>query len=110
MDRHRLYNKYKRDQETKRFYNSKAWEVCRTNVLIRDYYLCQECLKDKRIKIYDVVHHIKPLRDYPELSLVESNLISLCHACHNRIESKNEQEIENKDINLIEEKGNEEIF
>lgn len=108
MDRHQLYNKYKRDREAKRFYNSKAWNVCRTNVLIRDYYLCQECLEDKLIRVYDVVHHIKPLKDYPELSLVEDNLISLCHACHNMIENK--QEKENKNINLVEEKGNQEIF
>src|SRR5690625_3152562 len=108
MNRHQLYNKYKRDKEVKQFYNSKAWEVCRTNVLIKHHYLCQECLKNKIIKVYDVVHHIKPLKDHPELALTEDNLIPLCHACHNRVE--NEQNIENKNINIVAERGNEEIF
>ena len=32
-----------------------------------------------------MVHHIKPRRDYPELALVDSNLISLCDECHNKM-------------------------
>lgn len=107
FDRHQLYNKYKRNKEVKKFYNSREWEVCRTKVLIRCYYLCQECLSRKRIKVYDVVHHIKPLLDHPELALAEDNLIALCHACHNRIES--EQGYVTKGINFVEVEGNEEI-
>ncbi|WP_368652379.1 HNH endonuclease [Ornithinibacillus sp. 4-3] len=108
MNRHQLYNKYKRDQEAKKFYNSKAWEICRTNVLIRDYYLCQECLKNKLIVVYDVVHHIKSRLEYPELALTEDNLICLCHACHNRIE--NAVETKEKGIKLIEMGANPEII
>lgn len=109
VSRQTLYNRYKRDKESKQFYNSKAWEVCRTNVLIDNYYLCVECLKNKIIKVYDVVHHIKPLRDYPELSLVESNLIPLCHSCHAIAENDTEQ-LENRNINVIESGGNKEII
>lgn len=111
LDRHAYYNKYKRDKKSKQFYNSKAWEVCRTNVLIKYYYLCKECLDNKTIKVYDVVHHIKPLRDYPKLALVESNLIPLCHACHNRMENdiKNNEKEENRRINVVEFGANEEI-
>lgn len=29
------------------------------------------------------VHHIKHLKDNPELALVDSNLTSLCGSCHN---------------------------
>lgn len=29
-----------------------------------------------------MVHHIKPLRDAPELALDLANLVSLCDACH----------------------------
>jgi len=29
------------------------------------------------------VHHIKHLKDFPELALVDSNLESLCFTCHN---------------------------
>lgn len=100
------YNQDRR--EAKRFYNSKAWETCRHMALRRDYYLCQYCLDNKFIKVYDVVHHIKPRRDYPELALDIDNLISLCHTCHGIAES-NTKQISNK-INAIEFGGNEEIF
>lgn len=108
VNRHQLYNKYKRDQDAKRFYNSKAWEVVRTLALNRDYYLCQECMKNKSIVVYDVVHHIKSRKDYPELALTLENLISLCHACHNKIES--EGEIRDRGINIIETEDNPEII
>lgn len=81
---HYLYDKYKRDQEARSFYKSKAWEKVRRLVLIRDNYLCQSCLIDKKIIKADVVHHIKELKDYPELGLEMTNLISWCHSCHNR--------------------------
>ena len=115
MNRHQLYNKYKRDQEAKQFYNSDPWETARTLALIRDFYLCQECLKNKIIRAYDVVHHIKPRRLFPQLALVLSNLICLCHACHNKIENElrngNENSIlENKKINFIDSGANKEIF
>lgn len=29
-----------------------------------------------------MVHHIRPLRDAPELALDLANLVSLCDACH----------------------------
>lgn len=86
MNQHQLYDKYKRNQEAKRFYNSKEWGICRENVLIRDDYLCQECLKDPENPLIpaDMVHHIKPLEEYPELALNEDNLESLCNSCHNK--------------------------
>ena len=31
----------------------------------------------------DEVHHIKELREYPELALDDDNLVSLCAKCHN---------------------------
>lgn len=108
LNRHKLYNKYKRDQEAKRFYNSKAWNKTRTLALIRDYYLCQMCLRNKLIVVYDVVHHIKSLKDYPELALTLENLISLCHACHNKVES--EGGIRDRGINIIEPEDNPEII
>lgn len=108
MNRHQLYNKYKRDKDAQRFYNSKAWNETRTIALIRDYYLCQECLKNKIIKAYNVVHHIVPLKESTELSLDIDNLISLCHECHNRVE--NEGNTRELNINVIEIEGNAEII
>ena len=64
------------------FYHSSAWRRVRKLALQRDNFICQHCLKLGRIKPATEVHHIKPLRDYPELSLDVSNLIGLCWECH----------------------------
>jgi len=80
----KYYDKYKRNQEARVFYKSAAWEKVRKLALIRDNYLCQECLRNGMITKADVVHHIKELKDYPELALVLDNLECLCHSCHNK--------------------------
>ncbi|MED4206583.1 HNH endonuclease [Neobacillus mesonae] len=84
-ERHKLYDKHRRDKESAAFYNSKPWKVCSNRIRMRDHYMCQLCLTDKKIKPVDFVHHIKELRDVPKLSLTESNLISLCAGCHRRV-------------------------
>lgn len=94
----RKYDKYKRNQDAKRFYNSKEWIKCRELVLIRDRYLCRECFRNNKVTPADVVHHIKELSDYPKLALMLSNLESLCHRCHNRIHGK-EKGMQEKKLN-----------
>lgn len=101
MTRHRLYDKYKRNQDSKRFYNSAKWIKARTLALNRDNYLCQECLRNKTITVADVVHHIQHLRDYPELGLTLENLESLCHTCHNKDHSTKDESNKNKRSNRI---------
>ena len=44
---------------------------------------CQKCKNKGKYHKAETVHHIKHLKDFPELALVDSNLISLCNACHN---------------------------
>ncbi len=67
------------------FYQSDEWKQKRLDILDRDNYLCQYCLKNKnKIKIANTAHHIKHLSDYPELALINSNLISLCKKCHDK--------------------------
>jgi 5-methylcytosine-specific restriction protein A len=67
------------------FYNSKKWKDKRQYILRRDHYLCQECKKYGRNVEAKIVHHIKEVEDYPELKLVNSNLVSVCKACHNKV-------------------------
>ena len=64
-------------------YNTVAWKAKRKKILRRDGYMCQECRRYGRIREATEVHHIKHADEYPELAFVDSNLISLCHACHN---------------------------
>lgn len=87
-ERDKHYNRYKRDQETQKFYDGRAWRRTREQIMMRDNGMCQHCLKENKIIHADVVHHIKYFKDYPELALDIKNLISLCHACHNKIHSK----------------------
>ena len=44
--------------------------------------LCVDC--KPRAETATEVHHIKPLAEYPELKLVESNCMGLCKQCHSR--------------------------
>ncbi|MEL3973057.1 HNH endonuclease signature motif containing protein [Rossellomorea oryzaecorticis] len=82
------FDKYKRDSKAEKFYNSKAWRKTRNIVFQRDTGLCQDCLKRDKIVSGDVVHHKVELLDGEKgwaLRLDHSNLITLCHDCHNSI-------------------------
>ena len=86
------------DKEAKRFYNSKQWKIKRICILERDNYECCDCrerLKEaavkgvylnpeqRKIHMAADVHHIKSLKEHPELRLDDDNLVSLCSECHN---------------------------
>lgn len=89
-------------QECRIFYNGMEWRNMNSYIKDRDNYECQECKrsgkvsldiyeknKNDRKKIKLVVHHIKELKDYPELALDENNLETLCVDCHNKIHGRN---------------------
>ena len=86
---------------TDKFYKSTDWEEMREFILFRDKYVCQffkgdfEQYGHKPEKIdfvrANTVHHIKPLREYPELCLEPSNLISLSRDAHEIIEGRADQ-------------------
>lgn len=71
-------------KQVKPFYKTAAWLKCRADILVRDVYLCQPCFRKHKIKLADLVHHIKALEDYPDLALDWDNLESVCDACHNK--------------------------
>lgn len=69
----------------KAFYNSAAWLHIRDEVLEEQHHECQIC-KAKGIYTEAVtVHHIKHLRQHPELALNKSNLMAVCKDCHNEL-------------------------
>lgn len=53
---------------------------------LRNHPLCAECLKDGRTEPASEVHHKVPLAAGGDHSL--SNLMSVCRACHNRLEPR----------------------
>jgi 5-methylcytosine-specific restriction endonuclease McrA len=74
--------RYKRDKKYHDFYNSPEWERIRQAVIARDHALCQDCLKEHRIKLYDTVHHIEPIKTNWNKRLNIDNLVCLCESCH----------------------------
>jgi hypothetical protein len=79
---HRHYDKYKRDPEAKRFYNSAVWKRVRKKKLAQDP-VCQRCSQAWATD----VHHTKPLAECtPEEAIDLDMLESLCHPCHTSIE------------------------
>lgn len=65
------------------FYDSKLWKQQRRHALDRDRYSCRDCGARA-----EEVHHIVELSpsniaDY-NITLSLSNLVSLCHECHNK--------------------------
>lgn len=64
------------------FYKSARWKKKREHILRRDKYLCRNCRRYGRIRERTEVHHIKHADEFPELWWDDSNLVSLCKACH----------------------------
>lgn len=71
------------------FYYSKPWKHARLRALDRDHGMCVRCMarfyqggaKPRRA---EMVHHIIPREERPDLALDLSNLESLCSICHNK--------------------------
>lgn len=69
------------------FYMSYVWRKKRLEILERDNHECQICKEEGRVttetdKESLIVHHIKELKEFPELGLDNDNLISVCRYCH----------------------------
>lgn len=75
--------------EEGKFYTWNSWRRLRKEVLAFDRFECQDCKKRGRYSPAVCVHHIKHLRDRPDLALSiwdhetgERQLVSLCRHCH----------------------------
>lgn len=74
------------------FYKGQQWKACREIAMKKAGGLCENCLKDGRIKAAVVVHHIIPITPEnitnPEITLNLANLQALCTDCHAAIHAK----------------------
>lgn len=94
------------------FYKSTDWKYKRLEILERDKNTCQFFLLNwndgkhfpDEFKIVGAkyVHHIKPLKDYPELCLDDDNLISLSFEAHEIVEDRIKLFINKKKSNIDE--------
>ena len=86
-----FYDRFCRDKESKRFYQSAQWRAVKEMKLARDP-LCETCLQAGRDAVKaDVVHHMIPIKKGTKKVDLDF-LVSLCHACHNQIESEMEKD------------------
>lgn len=85
-DADKRYDRFKRNQDSKSFYNSKAWKLKRQEILSRymglDLY---ELFINKTIVYADTVHHIHELIEAPLLALEDDNLIPFSAGTHDLI-------------------------
>jgi len=109
MNSYKRYDKYARDKKRDKFYHSTAWKKARELALIRDHYLCQVCLKQKKIKNAEMVHHIVEVKDDFDKALELGNLQSLCNSCHNTMHGNNKN-TKSKTLKVMEFKPNRNIF
>lgn len=71
------------------FYSWPEWRELRPQVLKLDHYECQLCKARGRFRRGYIVHHVKHLRDRPDLALSvydpdtgERQLVTVCKRCH----------------------------
>lgn len=74
----------RRDPRTVSFYHGTKWKNLREHILVRDNYLCQDCLSRERLVAAEEVHHIIEVKEDWDKRYGEDNLVSLCKSCHRR--------------------------
>lgn len=84
------------------FYKTKRWERLRAAILQRDGYRCQMAAHAGKSIPADTVHHIFPLKDYPEYRWEPWNLISLSRAAHEKLHYRSDDKLTYKGRLLLE--------
>ncbi len=72
------------------FYTSRAWRRKRKEIIDRDNNECRICREEGRVTTETkedplIVHHIKELKDRPDLCLTDENLLTVCNDCHENV-------------------------
>lgn len=75
-------------KQTKTFYKTRKWRSKATRIKRRDGYECQESKRYGMPEEAEVVHHIYPREEYPELAYSSWNLISLSNKNHNKMHDR----------------------
>lgn len=82
---HKNESEFKRDPAVQRLYDRK-WQA-RRRVQLSAHPWCEVCLSKGIYTPATDVHHVSPHRGDKEL-FISSPLMSLCHACHSEITSR----------------------
>jgi 5-methylcytosine-specific restriction endonuclease McrA len=75
------------------FYNDRYWRRLSNEIKQEQHNECQICAENGKKGYADVVHHVKHIRDFPELAYSRyyydssgnrcRQLVTLCYQCHN---------------------------
>lgn len=77
-----------------KFYESRQWKQLSRQVIAEYHGECFLCRQQKKLTRAVLVHHVRPLREYPELAYSRTyrdkggeyiQLMPLCFECHERI-------------------------
>lgn len=77
-----------REDRLVKFYQSPPWRKLRQKAMKRDNYECQMCKQQGRYHRVENVHHIKEVKDRPDLALDINNLMCLCIDHHNEVHER----------------------
>lgn len=83
------------------FYLSDKWKHKRKKILRRDGYLCQISKRYGKMIPAETVHHIFPRDEFPQYSLEDWNLISLCKAKHDELHDRTSNRLTAKGVDLL---------
>ena len=70
------------------FYKSRAWRGLALKIIKMRHNECEMCKQRGRYTPAKLVHHVKPLKQAPELAYDSNNLMALCHDCHEAIHER----------------------
>ena len=79
------------------FYNDRYWRSLSQAVIAEHHGECVMCKYAKRLRPATLVHHVRHLKEYPELAYSRTytaegvehmQLMPLCHDCHERIHER----------------------
>lgn len=69
-------------------YKSKRWRLKREAILRRDGYECQLSKRYGKNVCAETVHHIWPVREYPQYAFCDWNLISITNKVHESLHDR----------------------
>ncbi|PZO95405.1 MAG: endonuclease [Streptococcus pyogenes] len=72
---------------------TKKWEKFRDRVMREHDYLCQESLRYGVSSQAEMVHHIYPVSEYPDLEFVRWNCLPLTNKRHNTFHDRSNDRI-----------------
>lgn len=71
-----------------KFYKSYEWRRLALEIIADAHHECAMCKQVNKLTRATTAHHIKYLKVSPELAYERSNLMPLCHDCHDKIHGR----------------------